>query len=295
MIINGRYISKLILAHLRREIIKYSKQAKTKPRLVVFSVKAHEEDMAFIKAKQKAAKHIGASFEHILYKRAPRFQDFAQRLRMTAMDEKTNAIVIQKPLPPSLSTITLYDYIPTEKEIEGHKKKSPFIAPIGLTVLSCLKYIYDPGNKKKVKNLLVNLEQDLQLFKMLFKRKRVILIGRGETGGKPIGKTMSLAKINYININSKTPRPESFIKSADLVISAVGKEVIPADSVKRGSVLISVGIRKENNKWKGDYNENEIKAVSGHYTPTPGGVGPIDVAYLMHNLVEAWKIQNRIL
>lgn len=292
MIIDGKHVSHMILEYLKNDVSRYRKKVSSVPKLVVFSVRPKEQDLSFIKSKEKAAEKIGAHFQHVSHRRLPRFQDFAQKLRSVAADPLTTGIVIQKPLPSALSTITLFDYISTEKEIEGHKKKSPFTAPIGLAVLTCIKYAFDPGKKDIATNVMVNLDTDIAFLKNLFKRKRIVLLGRGETGGKPVGDMLSSLKINFININSKTPEPESFISAADVIISAVGKPVITRDMIKPGSLLISVGLQKQQGVWSGDYNENEIKDIVGAYTPTPGGVGPIDIAYLMFNLVKAWKIQN---
>ena len=119
----------------------------------------------------------------------------------------------------------------------------------------------------------------------------MVLIGRGITGGTPIGKTLTVARINYINVNSITPDPHSYYKEADVIISAVGKKIINPDMLKPNVALINVGLRKENGNLKGDYEEKEIKKIASFYTKTPGGVGPIDVLYLYKNLIDAAKLQ----
>ncbi len=293
MIINGKRIAATILKHLKVEIASIIREKKIKkPKLVVFSVKAQAQDNSFIKSKEKAAKLIGADFELIAYKKAPRFEEFAQKLREIAGKPEVTAVIIQQPLPPSLTTVTLFDYIPLEKDIEANKKKTPFVSPIGLSVLCILKNYFDPSSKTKAENVIVDMKRDMNFFRQLLKRKKLVLLGRGETGGRPIGDTLSLARINYINLNSKTPEPENFLRAADIIISATGRKVLDKTQIKPGAVVVGVGIRREAGEWAGDYDENEIKSVAGAYTPTPGGVGPVDVAYLMHNLVQAWKIQN---
>jgi len=130
------------------------------------------------------------------------------------------------------------------------------------------------------------------LFKKILKSKKIIVVGRGITGGKPIGKTLGDLNINYINTNSLTISPESYYITADLIITAVGKKVIEPAMLKPGVVLINTGVRKENGKLKGDYEEKEIKDIASFYTPTPGGSGPIDVVYLYKNLIDAAKMQK---
>jgi len=94
-------------------------------------------------------------------------------------------------------------------------------------------------------------------------------------------------------VGSTTPEPEVYIKEADVVITAVGKKIIDPGLLKPGVVLINVGLRRENGKLRGDYEESEIRDIASLYTPTPGGIGPIDVLYLFRNLIEAARIQKK--
>ncbi|MBI4091837.1 MAG: bifunctional 5,10-methylene-tetrahydrofolate dehydrogenase/5,10-methylene-tetrahydrofolate cyclohydrolase, partial [Candidatus Levybacteria bacterium] len=82
--------------------------------------------------------------------------------------------------------------------------------------------------------------------------------------------------------------------NADIIISCVGKiRVVSSKNIKKGVILIGVGIRGEDGTVKGDYNEEEIEKIAGAYTPTPGGVGPVNLSYLFKNLVKAAMIQNQ--
>ncbi|MBI3366284.1 bifunctional 5,10-methylene-tetrahydrofolate dehydrogenase/ 5,10-methylene-tetrahydrofolate cyclohydrolase, partial [Candidatus Roizmanbacteria bacterium] len=71
-----------------------------------------------------------------------------------------------------------------------------------------------------------------------------------------------------------------------------GKKVIFPEIIKPGVILINVGLRRENGRLKGDYDESEVKTIASFYTPTPGGVGPIDVMYLYKNLIESYRLQK---
>lgn len=289
MKIDGKKISESILTNLKEEVLKMS----IKPKLVVVTVKPDAQNYSFIKIKESTAKKIGCRFEMVRFKKTPRFEEFARELQFVAEAADTSGVVIQKPLPSSLSTETLFNYVPLLKEIEGNKYKTPFHGPIGLAVLTILKVIYDPLAQNNIKNLIINELKDGVFFKKILKRKRVVLVGRGETGGRPIGKVLSFFRINYINIFSTTPSKIEFIKNADIIITAVGKKIIDPSFVKSGAILINVGLRAESGLLKGDYDEDEIKKVAGFYTPTPGGIGPLDVSYLMYNLVKAAKLQHK--
>ncbi len=289
MKINGKQMAEKITKHLKKEV----KKIKNKPILAVFYVGNAEENLSFIKTKEKAIKKINGKFQLFHFKKTPNFESFANKLKSVAEDPKVTGIIIQQPLPSSLTTESLFNYIPQEKEIEGHKRKSLYLPPLGLAVLTIIKYIFKAGSKKTVDDIIVNPKKELIFFKNVLKRKKIVLIGRGKTGGQPIGHILNMMRVNFINVHRQTPNPEVFYQDADIIICAVGKKVLVKEMLKPQVILINVGLRKEDEKWKGDYDEKEIKDIASFYTPTPGGAGPLDIAYLMCNLVEATKIQQR--
>jgi len=289
MKIDGVKISNYLQKILKKEVAQMKKKD---IKLVVYLAKNDPDQLSFVKIKSAMAKKIGVKFEFVNFKNTPLFIKFATSLRESSHRKETTGVIIQQPLPSNLATDSIYNYIPDLKEIEGIKKKSPFYPPIGLAVLTIIKYVFEKN--KLEPSLFVDVDKDRAFFKKTFKNKRVVLIGRGVTGGKPIGKVLTDVKINYISINSKTPNPETYYQNADLIITAVGKKVIKPSFLKPGSVLINVGLRKESSRLKGDYEESEIKNIVSSYTPTPGGIGPIDVIYLYKNLVDAAKLQLKV-
>lgn len=99
-------------------------------------------------------------------------------------------------------------------------------------------------------------------------------------------------KIPLSVIDSKTEQRETLIRNADIIISAVGKKgVILPNSLKKGVILIGVGMHQEDDKMHADYEEELIVEKARYYTPVPGGVGPVNVAMLLQNLVKAAKQQ----
>lgn len=287
MIIEGKKIALYLEKEIRKEIKKFKKH---KPRLTVFFIGDSPDQLSFVKIKSQVAKKLGIGYKLIHFKTTPNFISFVNRIKEEVNDKEVTGIIIQQPLPAQLSTDSIYDYIPPVKEIEGHRNKSIFYPPIGLAVLTFAKYIF--SGKKIDKRLFVNIKKDAHFFKKIFKNKKIVLIGRGTTGGRPIGQILQQLKINYININSQTSNPGEYLQDADIIITAVGKKIINPSLLKQNVILINVGLRRERGKMKGDYDESEIKNIASYYTPTPGGVGPVDVLYLFKNLVDATKLQK---
>ena len=286
MFIDGKKIANNLLAILKKE----RKTVKKRVGLSVFLIGNAADQLSFVKIKSEMAKALKIDFKLIHLTKTPNFIDFANLLKKEVANKDVTGIIIQQPLPAQLSTDSIYDYIPLLKEIEGHRKKTEFIFPLGLAVMTIIKYIYDGKRKQDI--IFVDLKRDRILFKNILKSKKVVIVGRGITGGKPIGNTLGNLNVNYISINSTTADPESYFKTADLIITATGKKVIEPEMLKPGVVLINTGVRKENGKLKGDYEEKDIKDIASFYTPTPGGSGPIDVVYLYKNLIDAAKMQK---
>jgi len=289
MLINGKHIAEVLEKDLKKEF-KELKKKKKSIKLVVFLIGNSPEQLSFVSIKKKLAKRLGVDFEFIHLKTTPPFIAFVRMIKKKSFDPKTTGIIIQQPLPSQLNTDSVYDFIALEKEIEGHRKKTSFFPPLGLAVITIFKYIYI--HPKIDSHLLINIHKDLNAIKKVTKHKKVVIIGRGITGGKPIGKTLAESKINFVGINSQTPHPEDYCKEADIIITAVGKKVLNPLMVKQGVILINVGMRKEKTKMLGDFDEKEMKSIASYYTPTPGGLGPLDVLYLFKNLLDAAKMQK---
>lgn len=289
MKIPGRLIAKVIEEKLKKEVTALKKKGIT-PHLVAILVGESPEQLSFVAIKKRTAQRLGIKFTFLHVKKTPSFEEFAHILKQHSADKKVTGILIQQPLPSQIQTDSIYNFLPLLKEIEGHKPKSPFSPPIALATLTVIKYIFN--NEKINDKLLVSLDEDKAVLKNALKHKKIVVVGRGITGGGPIGKTLSDLKINFLNINSQTYSPQEYYHDADIIITTTGKKVLKAEDVKPGVILINIGLRKENGLLLGDYNEKEMDKIASYYTPTPGGVGPIDVLYLYNNVIQAAKLQK---
>ena len=179
------------------------------------------------------------------------------------------------------------NFIPLLKEVEGTKYKTPYQSPVGLATLSILKYIATDFNQWKIK------PKDTEFFKRHFKKKFIVLAGRGRTTGGPIANTLVQYKLAMVITHSHTPTPENFYRQADIIITSTGRPVLNSQNIKSGSTLINFGYRREEDKTVGDYQESEVENTAGYYTPVIHGTGPLSLAYLMKNVVEAYLRQEK--
>ncbi len=284
MKIDGKAIADKILQNLARQVTALKNKGVT-PTLAVILVGDDPASLSYIKQKQKAADAIGAKV--ILDQQAASIssQVLKERIEKYNDDPSIHGIIIQRPLPKeSPIDRDILNEISPKKDVDGFIPSSPYDVPVAKAVLTILREVF-ALEKKNVK---------AQTFEDWLKSQCVAVIGRGETAGKPIADALGEHGCTLSVVHSQTAHPEQVIKTLNIVVSCVGKErVVTKDMIVPGTILISVGIwRGTDGKLHGDYKEEEIKDIASYYTPTPGGVGPVNVACLMQNLVKACTIQN---
>ena len=259
------------------------------PKLVTILHGESPEQISFVTIKRRIAERLGIGFEFIHYPDIPPFETFLSELQLKVQASETTGVIIQHPLPQSYNKNTMYEAIPTKKEIEGHKNPSSYQFPLSLAVLTGIKYIYAYALSKRELDdqVIVDFEKDIPFFKQILAGKKIVISGRGGTGGKPIGECLSIMGIPFTTIHSQTSNPEELYAQADIIITATGKHIINSTMIKKDVILLNVGLRKEEGKLRGDYDEEEIKDTASFYTETPGGLGPLDVLYLYKNLLDA--------
>lgn len=258
MRIDGKAIAETILTDLTRQVTNLKKR-EIIPTLAVIQVGDDPGSIAYIRQKQKAADQIGAKLILNHQPSAISNQQLQMIIEQYNNDPSIHGLIVQRPLPKNLHT----DTIRLSKDVDGFLPNSPYPVPVVAAVLKILD--------NTIKN------------------KKVVVIGRGDTAGKPITEALIKLGCNVTVVHSQTPNPNEITKTADILISCVGRpNVVRRDNIKKGAILISVGLwRDDEGHLHGDYEEGEIKDVAAYFTPTPGGVGPVNVATLMANLLSA--------
>lgn len=260
--INGKVIAEEILNRLKRQVKTSS------PTLAIILVGNDPASKSYVEQKILKAKSIGVK---VIVKQF--VQQVSEKELLSTIEQFNNnsniaGIIVQRPLPVHIDTAIIDKAVDPKKDVDGFSPNSKFDPPLAAAVLKILEYVH------KLSTL---------------QTKKVVVIGKGETGGGPIITALTKLGIKPIVTDSKTTNPKNITKTADIIISAVGKEkIITGDAIKKGVVLISIGLSKNaGGKLVGDYDEDDIKNKALFYTPTPGGVGPVNVACLLENLVKA--------
>lgn len=267
MRIDGKTIAEAILKNLTREVVML-KQKGVNPTLAVIQVGDDPASTTYIRQKQKASDKIGAILIHKKLPKNTSFQSINETIQQCNNDSSIHGIIVQRPLPKNLHA----DTIRLSKDVDGFLPNSPYPVPVAAAVITILKQLTGSRPVKKQGET-----------------PSIVVLGRGDTAGKPVAEALIKRGYNISIVHSQTPKPDDQIRAADIVVSCVGKpNVVRHDNIKTGVILLSVGIsRDRKGKLHGDYQEDEIKDVAAFYTPTPGGIGPVNVACLMKNFVQA--------
>jgi len=279
MKIDGKGIAQELLVDLTKKVAAFKAKGIT-PQLVIVLVGDDPASKAYVRQKELKGTEIGAKVT-IMH-----FDDITQEKLLEVVkelneDKNVHGIIIQQPLPTTIDIPTITQAVDPRKDVDSFHKESSYPMPLAAGVLRILESVYQ-----------TKTAQVESTFQDWLGGQTIVVIGKGETGGGPVIKALLAMHVTPKVVDSKTANPEELTKSADIIITAVGKTgVVNPSTIKKGVVLISVGLHKgEDGKLHGDYNEGEIADIASAYTPTPGGVGPVNVAMLLQNLLDATEL-----
>ena len=278
-IIDGKAVAYKFRDKLKNEVSFLSGHG-SKPGLAVILVGDNPASLIYTKAKAKACEELGInSFQYTVHKDISQ-TDLLWQISELNNDPKVHGILVQLPLPKHLDEELILEAISPEKDVDGFH-------PFNVGRLVAGKPLFQPCTPLGIMKLLEDSGIDVS-------GKDAVVVGRSNIVGKPIA-IMLLQKNATVTIcHSKTINLQEKIKRADILIAAIGKpHMIKGEWIKQGAVVIDVGInRLVNGKLTGDVEYEEAFKRTSFITPVPGGVGPMTIAMLMYNTVEAAKKQG---
>lgn len=249
------------------------------PHLAIITVGEESSWETYVTQKQKRAQELGFKASvHTLHGASS--ESVTALVNQLNDDPSVHGIIIQRPLPHKMDSDSITLAINPSKDVDGFRRDSKFQPPIWLAVEYILEYIYRNG-------------QPQETYPQWLAQQTITVVGKGETAGKPIIQGLYRQNILPKVIDSQSDHPEKILQQSDIIVSGVGKTLISASSLKKGAILIGIGIRREEGKLRGDYNESEIETTASWYTPTPGGVGRVNLAFLMYNVLRATLNQSK--
>lgn len=278
MIIDGRTIANHILNDLADKVHLMDDKYDTRPHLAVIRVGEDPAITSYINQKDKMAKEIGATLSVYNFPESVTQGQLKESIDFLQEKSEIHGLILQLPVPPHIDYEKLILDIHPDKDVDGFRPNSQFVIPVATAVLKLLEI---PMMKETIKTG--------ESYNEWLRSKKIVVMGKGPTGGQPIIDILHKRGADATVIDSTTTHVQGKTLEADIIITAVGKpHILTKDMLKKDAILIGIGMSMDQNgKFVGDYNEEEIKDKASWYTPIPGGVGPVNVACLMENLVIA--------
>ena len=279
MIIDGKKIAAELREELKKKIAELKSNYNTVPGLTVILVGEDPPSKIYVKNKEKFAKEVGMNSEVIRYPADLEEKKLLNKIKDLNKNDKVSGILVQLPLPKHIDKRKVIETIDYRKDVDGFHPinvgnlSSGYDSSIPCTPLGCSLLL-----KKVEKNL---------------SGKHVVVIGRSNLNGKPMTQLLLKENCTVTVTHSKTKDLKAECLRADIIIAAVGiPKLVKGDWVKKGAIVIDVGINKTDSGIVGDVDFDQVLKVAKAITPVPGGVGPMTIACLLKNTVECFKKSN---
>ncbi len=282
MKIDGREIADHIFENLKKRVEKLKKK-NIIPHLHIITLTTDSASESYVWQKKKKGEEIGAKITVENLDPATSTDSLLEMINKLNNEKEVHGIIVQRPFSPQIDEEKIANSIDPEKDVDGFHPESKFDPPISESVLKILEQVYAHTYEVKA-----SPTSQVDFIGWL-KSKKIAVVGRGVTAGGPIIKTLQKLGVQPLMVTSRTENKQEILRNSDIIISAVGKSnTLKGEDIKNGVILVGVGMFKgEDGKFHSDYKEDEIKNIASFYTPTPGGVGPVNVAMLLSNLVKA--------
>ncbi len=275
-LLDGKKLSSKIKENLKKETAKFIEETGVTPGLAVILVGDDPASHAYVSMKAKACKEVGIySVTHEMPSTVTE-ADILSTIRMINDNPKIHGLLVQLPLPKHVDSTKILEAIAPQKDVDGFH---PF--NLGRLVAGLDGFV--PCTPLGVMELLSEYNIDV-------KGKDCVVVGASNIVGKPMASLLlnAGATVDICHIFTKDLKEHT--KRADMVFVGVGKpNLITADMVKDGAVVVDIGINRVGDKLVGDTAFNELASKCSFITPVPGGVGPMTIAMLLSNTLKAAK------
>jgi methylenetetrahydrofolate dehydrogenase (NADP+)/methenyltetrahydrofolate cyclohydrolase len=285
-LLNGNEVSKHIRQEIKKEVEQLRLTGKKIPHLAAILVGNDGASQTYVAAKEKDCTEVGFNSTVLRFDETISEEALLNEVNIINNNEDIDGLIVQLPLPKHIDTAKITQAIDWRKDVDGFH---PMNVGLMFKGLPC----FLPATPMGVIKLLEHYTIDIT-------GKNCVVIGRSDIVGKPMSALMLQKNATVTVCHSKTKDIKDVIKSADIVIAALGiAEYVTADMIKEGAVVVDVGITrveeataKNGYLLKGDVKFDEVSQKASWITPVPGGVGPMTRVGLLLNTLNAVKLKS---
>ncbi|WP_010194874.1 bifunctional methylenetetrahydrofolate dehydrogenase/methenyltetrahydrofolate cyclohydrolase FolD [Bacillus sp. m3-13] len=279
VIVSGKDLAVEKRAFIKEKVSELHTEKSIQPSLAVILVGQDPASQSYVRAKQKACEEAGIKSILEEYPSSITQEELLNRITHFNDDTSVHGILVQLPLPDHIDELAVIEHISPNKDVDGfHPVNIGRMMIDQKSFLPCTPY----GIVEMIKSLDVSISG-----------KHVVVIGRSNIVGKPVGQLLLKEDATVTYCHSRTKDLASITKQADILIAAVGRaKLIGPEYVKDGAIVIDVGVnRLETGKLCGDVDFESVKEKASFITPVPGGVGPMTITMLLHNTLQSAQNQ----
>jgi len=279
-IIDGKKIANKIKENLKEEI-EILKKKENPPSLSAIQVGENPGSKVYVRAQKKSCESMGIEYNLHQFNENITEEDLLNFIQKLNQDPNVSGIILQMPLPGHIDARKLQQLIDPKKDAEG-------ISPTNMGEIIYGKPLLGPCTAMAIMEIIDSLK--IKLY-----GKEAVIVGHSNIVGKPTALLLldkfATTSVCHIATGERGSLP-SYVRNAEILIVAVGKaNLIKGEWVKKGAIVIDVGINRVKGKIVGDVEFETAREKASYITPVPGGVGPVTTAMLLKNTVQAAKIQ----
>ena len=276
MILDGKATARNLEESLKLEVSSLVEKHGRAPKLIVILVGNNPASVSYVKSKEKACKRVGIDGETLKLEENVTEQELIDIIKRLNVDKGVDGMIVQLPLPKHINCDKVLNEISYKKDVDG-------LSLLNAGKLANRQKGLQPATPKGVMMLLEHYKIDV-------KGMHAVIVGASNLVGAPMAKLLinNYATVTVCHIHTKDLKYHTL--QADLLVVATGvKDLITGDMVKEGVIVVDVGISKIDGHICGDVNFDSVAPKASYITPVPGGVGPMTISALIHNVVEAYK------
>lgn len=275
ILLDGKTVSKQRNLALKEKISKAKEIYHRAPKLAIILVGDNPASLSYVKGKKKACELVGIIHEMYHLNAEILENELKELIHRLNKDKTVDGILLQLPIPKHLNDDVLIDLISKDKDADGfHVVNQGYL-------YQKKKTIY-PATPKGIMTLLKTYDIDV-------KGMNAVVIGRSNIVGFPVARLLMDQGATITVCHSKTKDVGFHTRSADIVVVAAGRpHMLTKDMVKKGAIVVDVGVNRVDGKLVGDADFNDLKDICSYLTPVPGGVGPMTIHSLLENTFELY-------
>ncbi len=277
-VLDGKALAAIVREEVKAKVTAFEARHGRAPGLDVILVGENPASVVYTRNKEKSAKEVGIRGALHTMPATTTEAELLKKIDGLNRDSNVDGILVQLPLPKHIDEMRVLDAIDARKDVDGfHHVNAGLLssgrsALVPCTPVGCMRLLEAAG---------ISLDG-----------AHAVVIGRSNIVGKPVAQLLLKQNATVTIAHSRTRDLPTLCRTADVLVAAVGRpEFVRGDWVKPGAVVIDVGINRIERDGKsilvGDVSFEEVKEVAGAITPVPGGVGPMTIAYLLSNTVDA--------